>query len=54
MGLTRGSRYAFYSLYLADVLLRAFVLRREWLYDSVDGVQHLISNVFNGLFKIFQ
>ena len=37
--------YIFYSLYLTDVLLRACVLRREWMYDVVDGVQFM--NMFD-------
>jgi len=40
-----GLEYVFYTLYLVDVLLRAYVLRREWCYDSVDGVQYM--NIFD-------
>jgi len=44
-GLFDGCEYVFYSLYLMDVLLRAFVLRREWCYDAVDGIQFM--NMFD-------
>eukprot|EP00434_Breviolum_minutum_P006598 symbB.v1.2.005825.t1/scaffold343.1/size224757/2 len=40
-----GLEYVFYTLYLVDVLLRAYVLRHEWCYDSVDGVQYM--NIFD-------
>lgn len=40
-----GLEYVFYSLYLIDVLLRSYVLRREWCYDPVEGVQFM--NLFD-------
>eukprot|EP00438_Fugacium_kawagutii_P024570 Skav223350 [mRNA] locus=scaffold200:446151:454511:+ [translate_table: standard] len=40
-----GLEYVFYTLYLLDVILRAWVLRREWCYDPVEGVQYM--NIFD-------
>lgn len=37
--------YVFYTLYLLDVILRVWALRREWCYDSVEGVQYM--NMFD-------
>ena len=36
---------AFCAIYLIDVLARMLVLRREWLYDEVDGF--MFTNVFD-------
>ena len=33
--------YAFFSVYLLDVLIRVFCLRFEWLYSSLDGVNYM-------------
>ena len=40
-----ATNQVFYSLYLIDVLLRSYVLRREWCYDPVEGVQFM--NLFD-------
>ena len=44
-GWIEATNQVFYSLYLIDVLLRSYVLRREWCYDPVEGVQFM--NLFD-------
>ncbi|CAE7402736.1 Scn11a [Symbiodinium pilosum] len=37
----------FFVVYIADVLVRMFVLRREWYYDELEGIQ--LMNIFDAI-----
>ena len=44
-GVPATVRFVFFVLFLLDVLIRIWVLRREWYFDSREGFMYL--NVFD-------
>eukprot|EP00930_Biecheleria_cincta_P000550 TRINITY_DN10121_c0_g1_i2.p1 TRINITY_DN10121_c0_g1~~TRINITY_DN10121_c0_g1_i2.p1 ORF type:complete len:554 (-),score=65.44 TRINITY_DN10121_c0_g1_i2:370-2031(-) len=44
------SEYAFFSIYLLDLVLRIVVLRFEWLYTPIEGIMYM--NLFDCLLVI--